>query len=351
MNSDGTYTVKGSADLMVGPGAKEGRRGSDPSVSVAQQLVPGSEVETDADVALGAGAVVEFKFDSLTDAQQGARSLIKLGMIAAGGPSGALAAGPLLQPSSEETEQLLSNISAIQLDLKGEASASASNEESATQNEDVDGMSIGLNGTFVSGRRLEFENGKPVAIVQSNSLSVSGSISSSLLQELGLPTDFSGTVNGAITQRFEAPDMGDGNLTDYINELRQDPAQLLEDVAPTYGLSLNVRGKGGYSVDTGLLTNMTHSQGIEVKVSVNKVDPTNIGEVVSDLTDGDIEGAIAATGATSTATISQFSDTSAGLTGDIGVAKLDFRTNYHAVNWEHQKTIKPTDDGQNLEIS
>jgi hypothetical protein len=36
MNSDGTYTVKGSADLMVGPGGKGGRRGSDSSASVAQ---------------------------------------------------------------------------------------------------------------------------------------------------------------------------------------------------------------------------------------------------------------------------------------------------------------------------
>lgn len=297
-NDDGTYTVKGSAEVLAGLGIK-GKSG-------AEKL----------GVKAGVGGTAEFTFKSAEEAKQGAQALIKMEAAAfAGGVP-----GMLLQPSAEEAALLNKNISAVQFDLKAQISA---------------GVDIGTTG----GARIEFENGKPVAVSIINTISGSGSLG---FMEKATGYKFSGEVTGTVTQRFSLESLPEGGLTEQVAAIQQDPGKYIRDTDPTISLSLTAKGtadgKGG-------------DAGIEAEIKVENIKVNQLGTFMDRLKTGDIEGALATTGMTATLSWNTFVDETRGWLNqglDLQVVSVSGENYIHHVGEKHEMKIKPSEDGKHL---
>jgi hypothetical protein len=292
-NEDGTYTVKGSAELLAGIGIKGRSTGGG-----------GAKV--------GGGGIAEFTFDNSADASQAAKTLFKM-------------MSPIGMPSDEESKLLSDNLSAIEFGINNSVSGK------------LGGFSAEIDASMMRGR-IEFENGKPVALTLSSSLSVSGSVKSEFYSKLGLPSGFTGNLSGTLAQRFSLESLPEGNILDQIQAIKNDPMGYVGNTDRSMELSFTVNGKVEGMVGPG----------IEITGSIKGIKASNLKAVLQRFSEGDIEGAVAATEGQATIKVTNYTDLTMSFGLDLGVAKLEASESIHSIDEKHEYVIKPSDDGENL---
>jgi hypothetical protein len=244
-NDDDTYTVKTSGAGGAGPGVKL------------------------ADLTGGVGDSVEYRFDSLEDAKQATQALLKT-------PAGA---------SPHELETLYRNVSAIELTgaVTGEADARFGLAG-------VNGGGLEGKLQLAEGRRVEIENGEPVAIVHTYEWKGDAALENSRLYE-DLPQ---GTLTADGSYRVEVrtpltgPVAGD-NLPAKLATLVRHP-----DSVPTGTPVTDVHFAATFrSVPT---EDGREPRGRQLEVHVEGIDPTRFDAALPRLARGDLAGAARATG-------------------------------------------------------
>jgi hypothetical protein len=298
-NEDGTYTVRGSAKILAGLGVK-GAKNNDVSGWSA---------------AAGAGGVVEFNFDNLQDAQKGARALVKF-------QTGL----PLAYPSFEEQKLLLDNLSAVEFSVNGELNAKFSQ---------ITGGKIGK----VESARLEFENGQISTLILNASLSGSISNESPFLKKLGLPESSNVGVQGTLSLAYNLDTQAEGNLNDQINAIREDPAKYIGNTETSVSATLKV---------TGSQTGDPVGAGFVATIKLEGANLTQIEAFTNRLSEGDIEGAIAAIGGTATVKVQTYTEAGVSFSKSIDVAKFSVSEVLRHIEQTTVYEIKPSDDGKGL---
>jgi hypothetical protein len=318
-NEDGTYTVRGSSEVAVGLGLKGTKGGKG---NVEGKGDKNSDKSNDLSAAIGANGVAEFKFDNLADAQQGAKTLLKT-----------VAGMPPLTP--EESKLLVNNLSAVEIGINGKLKAKLS---------DVMDANVGE----VQSARLEFENGHISAISVSHSLSGSISSNAEFQKKIGLPVGVNGEIKGTVSLRYDLSETVEGDLFDQINAITQDPKKYLSG-EPTVSATLTLKGgaKAEGSNESGMSGEV--SAGTEVTLSLKNINIAKLNTFAERISQGDIEGAIAATGETASVSVKDYVDTKIGISYNLAVVEFKASEVYHDITNTDVYTIKPSEDGRHLE--
>jgi hypothetical protein len=305
-NEDGSYSVSGAASLLGGIGAAKN------------------------DVLVGGAGKVEFKFNSLEEAKEGTQALAKVGLMAAG--NGTLpGVGMLAAPSPDEVAALAKNISAVELDA------------SAVGQLDWRFGLSGVEGLGAEGRlqgnqlmRVEFENGKPSAIV--SGVEIKGEAAaemSNLIQKYGpdaIPddkaneikdrlgfdprsvADLQGTLSaeGSLKIQVRTPITSEpvpgGNPLEQLQAIRNDPGKLVTGPATA---SISYEGSAE-----------ANDHGLKLELKADNIDPSKLGAVLDHASRGDITGALAATEVKVSGTVNTYEDKGFDHELDVKVASL-----------------------------
>jgi hypothetical protein len=262
-----SYTLSGSAE--AGWGVEASAEGSVEVTRTGEHsYVVSAEVGADVSgkflggATAGAGGRAEFTFDNPEDAERAALILAagEAGFAAAvsslsGFPVGSLLV-PALAPTGDDMDFLRSNLSAMELtgsvgvdlDAKlglGPADAGAYGEAEASHS-----------------YRMEFDHGKPVALVRTSELNVKADVTSSFVRsQLGPPADNAlaraidkgGEVTATVTAETRLP-LDGTRITDVADFLTErNPAALLGKGETTIKASVVVdQGENGFEAEVEL---------------------------------------------------------------------------------------------------
>jgi hypothetical protein len=303
-NANGTYTVAGGANAAVGVGLTD-----------------------DIDGTVGAGAKVEYTFNNPRDAARAAEILAKAAAstaIIGTGPGALVGALPGVRPSAEDMRFLGQNISAVE--LSGAAAASLGVELPVNVGHLTPAAGIKANATQTA--RIEFENGKPSALVLQNSLGAEGSARSGLLnsQFPGLvpPNSVGASFKASATLETRIP-------LDNLN-LNLSPADLLRDPVGTLRGNLQNLPEPQYkltgSIDVGYEHN-GQQKGFTMELSA-EISPAELGRsgFVGQLLQGNFKDALGSLNNNTTVALSGGAYTDHGI--DTGVSATFAGANFQA---------------------
>lgn len=282
-----SYTLSGGADAGWGvdgsvEGAVEVTRTGGDSYVVSAEVSADVGVELFEGAAVGAGGRVEFTFDNPEDARRAALVLAAGGagvgaaVSAATGNPAAYALLPALQPTGDELKFLRSHLSAAEVTGSVSAQLDAEFEAGAA------GRGAAFEAEASHSYRMEFENGKPVAIVRTTELSVSADVASNLiLSQLGRQTGNSleaaigkgGELTGTLTVETRLP-LDGARITDVSDFLTNpNPA--------AFAGSAETNIKASVVVDQG-------GSGIEAEVELSGLSIADAQRVVGGLLHGGV---------------------------------------------------------------
>jgi hypothetical protein len=305
-NEDGSYSVSGQASLLGGIGAAKN------------------------DIMVGGAGKVEFKFDSLEQAKEGTQALAKVGLMAAG--NGALpGAGMLAAPSPDEVAALMNNISAVELDASVMAQADWRFGISGLQGLGAEGK---LQGNQIA--RVEFENGKPSAIV--SGVEIKGEAAAemtNLIQKYGpnaIPDDKAnemkerlgfdprsvkdlqgvlsaeGSLKIQVRTPIDSEPVPGGNPLEQLQAIRDDPGKLVTGPA-----TASISYEGAFEAN---------NNGLKVEFKADNIDPSKLDAVIDRAAQGDITGALAATEVNVSGSVNTYEDKGFDHELDVKVASL-----------------------------
>jgi hypothetical protein len=312
------YTLKASGTALAGVGAAKNK------------------------VAVGGSGAVEFKFDTKEEAKEATQALLK---------------GNLASP--HEMDTLYKNISAVEVGATGGAGFDALYGLSEKQGGGAEGKAK-LN----VGGRVEFENGKPVALVGVAELKgeAAGEISN-LIQKYGaegIPEDKAqeikqrlgfdprslgdlqgrGVVEGSIRVEVRTPITGvpDGNPLEQAQAIARDPGSVKLGT-PTGSVTI----KGSAELN---------NKGVEFEEKIANLSTDQVGTFLERAVKGDIRGAVAGAGGTVEASYSEYKDDSQGWadhTVDLAVAQVGGKNYVRNIEEKHVLADDvPSADGKRL---
>mgnify|MGYP001290197400 CR=1 FL=1 len=330
-NEDGTYTVAGSSSVLGGVGAAGNK------------------------LAVGGGGVVEFTFDNLEEAIDGTQALSKIALSS----TLPVIAG-LAFPSPDELVNLGQSISAVQVNSEAAVGLNARFGLTGLQGGGAEG---GLQAS--QGARIEFENGLPSAVVARYEISgdaaaeasnlvqrfANGAIPDGVISEFedrfGFnPLDIQGVaeVAGSLTIEVRTPietsPVEGGNPLEQVAELIANPEEIIGG-APTATVTLQGEAEA-------------EGAGIAGSVTIDGLDSGEIGTFVTRLQEGDLEGAIAGTGATTTFSYNTYEDVERGWLNhglDIAVASVNGQNVVRHNDETHETVLRPNADGTRLVVA
>ncbi|MBL8957928.1 MAG: hypothetical protein JNK82_44545 [Myxococcaceae bacterium] len=303
-NDDGTYTVAGGATALGGVGAFDNR------------------------IAGGFSGNLEFTFDNLDDAIDGTQALSKLALGAA-----VPAVVGLTFPSPDELLNIGTNLTAIEVTNDAVAGLDARFGLSGVQGGGAEG-SVGIKQGF----RIELEDGQPTAVVaRSELLADATGEASNLVQRLapGALEDLQGTaeLEGSILLEVRTPIDG-VTLAEFLEEPTATPS---------------VGEPTGHVTYTG--TAQVNGEGVEGTIEVADLQSSEVLVFAGRAQQGDLEGAIAATGGDVTASWRTYSDDERGwLNGglDVAVATVSGDNVVRRYDEPHDAQVRPNEAGDGL---
>ncbi|HEX8150111.1 MAG TPA: hypothetical protein VF591_23205 [Pyrinomonadaceae bacterium] len=303
-----SYTLSGGVDAGWGAdgsveGAVEVTRTGDNCYVVSAEVSAEVGVELFEGASVGAGGRVEFKFDNPEDAKQAALILAAGGLglgaaasAASGNPAAAVLV-PALEPTGDEIDFLRSHLSAAE--ITGSVGAELDGKLEAGPL----GNGAAFEGEVSHSYRMEFENGKPVALVRTTELSVSGDAASNLiLSQLGEQAGSAlieakgrgGEVTGTVT--VETRLALDGARISDVATFLTDP----DSAAFVGGAETSIRAS--VVVDLG-------GRGVEAEVELSRLSTGDARQVVSGLLRGDVRKVLQNLPFDVSGSVSSFEDT------------------------------------------
>jgi hypothetical protein len=273
---------------------------------------------------LGGPAVsAEFTFDTRAEAVQGLEGLLKL-------PFKFTPADPFIGPSGDEIATLVDNVSAVELDATAVAEVDSLFGLSGLHAEGAEGA-LGIS----RGARIEFEDGKPTALVAVVDVTAAGAaeFSDARLAALGLGLDVpngvrveaSGSLGLEVRRSISGGPEGDpASLVDLVLS----PGDV--DLGPPVG---TVRGGLEFELD---------NRGVQLGFEADDLDRGDVGAFVDRLAHGDVEGAIASTGSTLTGSFNTFEDRGLDTELDVGPASLGVENSTRDAANQHDVQIRPS---------
>jgi hypothetical protein len=320
---DGTFVVTAEARVLVGLGVLD------------NNLLGGGSGE------------VEFEFDSLDEARQGIEGLVKAGTLTT--PLG-LATGP----SPDEVGTLAGNISAVEVggDVLGEL-------DFRLGITDLQGGGVEGQVELTSGARIEFEDGEPTDIVAT--FEVTGEGAAELSNQIQGPLVFSEES----AREFEEavgfdPREGLGTVEAEASFEIEVRAPIIADPAdgdPAEQADAIVADLGGIAIGPptgsfrGNVEFESNNRGVEVGVAVEGIDQEGVRDFFDELGQGDLEGAIAGSGATITGSFNTFEDTGFDRELDASVFVVGAENTIREVDDRREVVIRPDPTGNELELS
>ena len=231
---DGGYTVAVDGEVGAGVVGKLGGTGA---------------AEIGGSAYLNAGAKVEFKFDTAEEAKRATHIIAKSALASAANgavPGAGMAANQVLGDPMSDLAGLTQNMSAMEVQLKGEAEGSVGVGMEGLEGVASAGGSVGANAELSRTARLELENGQPtkMSIKQTLALGANAGVEAGLgtpkpadeqSARADLPTSVSASGQGSFKAEFERSfdlpkDFDTGSLL-------RDPAGTAREVAQTANAS------------------------------------------------------------------------------------------------------------------
>lgn len=272
------------ADVDVSLGVSVGVNGSVNVTKTDKGYVVAGEVGADIGLATGGEAEaglsgrVEMTYATAAEAKAAAQKLLLMG---GAGVSPVLT--PVLAPSPSEMSDMMQHVSAIEL------SGNAAAEIKGLPADDGLSGEVGLESSY----RMEFENGKPVALVRTTSLD--GELAASLPKEVtdalkasGLNLNVGAKFAGSIELETRIPISGDLGGKDLLAFIASPATATVAGEAES---SISIKGSvdgsstGGISagpVDIGTTT----TQGTEVSLTIGDIDASEVTSVFKNLIHG-----------------------------------------------------------------
>lgn len=303
-----SYTLSGGVDAGWGAdgsveGAVEVTREGDDCYVVSAEVSADVGAKLFEGAAVGAGARVEFKFDNPEDAKRAALILAAGGLAlgaaasaASGNPAAAVLL-PALEPTGDEIDFLQSHLSAAEITGSVGAELDGKLEAGAL------GNGAAFEGEVSHSYRMEFENGKPVALVRTTELFVSGDAASNLIiSQVGEQAGSAlieamsrgGEVTGTVT--VETRLALDGARISDVATFLIDP----DSAAFVGGAETSIRAS--VAVDLG-------GRGVEAEVELSRLSIGDARQVVGGLLRGDVRDVLRNLPFDVSGSVSSFEDT------------------------------------------
>ncbi|HVF67584.1 MAG TPA: hypothetical protein VM914_07970 [Pyrinomonadaceae bacterium] len=303
-----SYTLGGGVDAGWGAdgsveGAVEVTRTGDNCYVVSAEASAQIGLKLFEGSAAGAGGRVEFKFDNPEDAKRaalilaaGAAGVGAVASAASGNPAAALLA-PALAPTGGDIKFLQSHLSSAEITRDMSAELDGKVEVGAF------GNGAAFEGEISHGYRMEFENGKPVAIVRTSEVSVSADAARNLIlsqvgeqagSELTEAIGRGGAVTATLTVETRMA-LDGAKISDVASFLADPNPSAFVGVAET---SI----KASVEVDLG-------GHGVEAEVELSRMSIADAQRVAGDLLRGDVMGVLKNLPPGVSVSMSRFEDT------------------------------------------
>jgi hypothetical protein len=313
-----TYSLGGgvSAALGIDAGAsgqvevKRTQDGYTVSTELSAHVGAGLEVNGD----LGLGGKAEFKFKTAEEAQ---KATLILAGVAAGATSPVLA--PVLLPSGKEFNFLRNHLSS--LDVTQSVAGKVDDKFGAGPVEAGAEAGAEINSTY----RLEFDGGRPTALVRSSTFSVNAGADAALkLIEKPLGRVAGQKLSAALSQGADV----EGAVT-VESRLRLDSArplpvaELLASPATVFASGAETSVKASFTLDGG-------DKGFTEEVGVSNLSAAEARQVATDLLHGRVGEAFDGLSLDPSASLSFFRDHGQSFKVDLSVANVGIDINGYA---------------------
>lgn len=274
------------ADVDVSLGLSVGVNGSvsvakneDGSFTVAGQVGADFGFAAEGEGEAGLAGRVEMKFATADEAKKAAEKLLLMG---ASGVSPVLM--PVLAPSPSELKDMMQHVSAVEL------TGSAAAEIQGLPADDGLKGEVGVSTSY----RMEFENGKPVALVRKSELN--GELNASLPKEVtqalkasGLNLNVGADFKGSVSLETRIPLSGDLGGKDLLAFIASPATAVVAGKAES---SIHLEGSVDGSSTTGLASGPltighTETQGTTVSLDISDIDASEVTSVFGKLIKGD----------------------------------------------------------------
>lgn len=306
-----------SVDLDVSLGVSVGVNGSVSVTRTDEGYVVAGQVGADFGLAGGAEGEVglsgrmEMTFATAEEAKAAAQNLLLMG---SSGVSPVLM--PVLAPSPDTLATMKEHLTAVEL------SGSAAAEIDGLPGDGLEGQA-GVSTSY----RMEFEDGKPVALVRTTSLD--GSLSAGLPKELtdsfkaaGLNLDVGAQFEGSVELETRIPISGDLGGQDILAFIASPAsATVAGEAESSLTLTGSVDGSSTGGVSAGVVdVGTTTTTGTEVSLTIGDIDADEIGDVFGRVIRGDLGNAFKGVEVTVSGGFEQYQEVRTGIDADFTIA-------------------------------